>query len=709
MRELLVRRYDFDPADVLVLRDQEATRSAILQSIRQHLVEPSRPGDVAVFFFSGHGSQVRNSKSSEEDHLDESLVPADSRVGAADLRDKELRRELNKVLDRGARLTVILDSCHSASGVRGLPTWEAPRVIEVEPRDAADGSDPGPPLEDRDAVILTAAEESQSAWETHDAAGLERGVLTWALLRAVRMASGDEPAADSFARIKALVRADGARQTPALAGSTVRSRPLFGEPGAARGGRHIVAVEGVDAQGRVVLSGGWLHGLAVGSLLGLVDTPEDGRPETLRVVELLGLSRSAAEVESPPRRPAAQRVEIGQLFEATQWAAPPGPPLPVWLPSGGREQLAWARSFATVAAKAGIDLVSDPSEAQGPFGVLGYREGSWYLKDPKGSMMDLGGRPSPEAVVTRLERDRTLQPIFLHVPLPAPWVAALEIGEGTSRDKVERVADPSRALYSLVGRWVQGRLEMAWVRQGVDARDVEGGSLPLRSRWQVVDLEDAGSRETAARELAIDASRLARLYSWLHLESPMGGWSYQLALRSNNGSGPVIREGIIDEGQALGLVLRARDHRPPTQVPRRYVYAFAVDSAGQCILLFPRPQFGDVGNRFPVVDHGPQPLEIPLGPSDLFEVGPPFGLETYYLLATSELLQEPWILECPSVREVEERGEPQSALEGLLLDTGSDLRSPRVRLTDTPWSVERIFIRSKARMEPVSQNVGSEE
>ena len=48
--------------------------------------------DVVFVYFAGHGSQVRNSKSDEPDLLDESIVPADSRRGAPDIRDKELRR-----------------------------------------------------------------------------------------------------------------------------------------------------------------------------------------------------------------------------------------------------------------------------------------------------------------------------------------------------------------------------------------------------------------------------------------------------------------------------------------------------------------------------------------------------------------------------------------------------------------------------------------
>ena len=99
MRDLLVSLRGFAPSDVAVLTDQQATRKAILQAIDTRLVAPVKPGDIILFYYSGHGSQVRNSLSDELDHLDESLVPADSRRGAPDIRDKELRARFNRIID----------------------------------------------------------------------------------------------------------------------------------------------------------------------------------------------------------------------------------------------------------------------------------------------------------------------------------------------------------------------------------------------------------------------------------------------------------------------------------------------------------------------------------------------------------------------------------------------------------------------------------
>lgn len=58
-RELLLHRFGFQASDVLVLRDQQATRHNIETAFMTHLVEQTRPDDVIVFHYSGYGRRVR--------------------------------------------------------------------------------------------------------------------------------------------------------------------------------------------------------------------------------------------------------------------------------------------------------------------------------------------------------------------------------------------------------------------------------------------------------------------------------------------------------------------------------------------------------------------------------------------------------------------------------------------------------------------------
>ena len=60
MKELLVSRYGFAPADVKTLTDGEATKESITQLFDDHLMKRSGTDTVAVFHFSGHGSKMKD-------------------------------------------------------------------------------------------------------------------------------------------------------------------------------------------------------------------------------------------------------------------------------------------------------------------------------------------------------------------------------------------------------------------------------------------------------------------------------------------------------------------------------------------------------------------------------------------------------------------------------------------------------------------------
>ena len=74
MHQILIDRFELAPENIRVLEDRAATRAAILAAIPDALAPPgARKGDIGVFFFAGHGSQMFNSKSPEQDRLDETL------------------------------------------------------------------------------------------------------------------------------------------------------------------------------------------------------------------------------------------------------------------------------------------------------------------------------------------------------------------------------------------------------------------------------------------------------------------------------------------------------------------------------------------------------------------------------------------------------------------------------------------------------------
>src|ERR687892_533321 len=80
IRALLVGVDRYAEPQVPVLRgcvNERATKAQIMRRLHE-IIDASRPGDVVVFYFSGHGSQIRDRDGDElSDALDELLCPYD--------------------------------------------------------------------------------------------------------------------------------------------------------------------------------------------------------------------------------------------------------------------------------------------------------------------------------------------------------------------------------------------------------------------------------------------------------------------------------------------------------------------------------------------------------------------------------------------------------------------------------------------------------
>ncbi|HIK12908.1 MAG TPA: caspase family protein [Oscillatoriaceae cyanobacterium M33_DOE_052] len=121
-RELLVYRFGFHPSDILTLTDAAATRSNILTAFEEHLIKQAKPGDVVVFHYSGHGSQVVDPEPIAPDGLNSTFVPVDvpQRLQEGIVEDI-MGRTLFLLMSalNTENVTAVLDSCHSGGGTRG--------------------------------------------------------------------------------------------------------------------------------------------------------------------------------------------------------------------------------------------------------------------------------------------------------------------------------------------------------------------------------------------------------------------------------------------------------------------------------------------------------------------------------------------------------------------------------------------------------------
>lgn len=216
LREVLVKKWGFQPGDIRTLTDREATRARILQEI-DALMTRSANGDEVLVYFSGHGVSQRGEPSLPLPHTSGAFVPfdADPAHGMQKLVDslvvgrRDLRPRFERLDGSGRKVLFISDSCYSGQQARNVfgpgssgrfRHWRAAPVDAGGDEFASDFSagvrPKAEPFPYRDLLFLSAASDGETA---RDLAGNElrtsptldgkaHGALTDTLLRVL---SGD--------------------------------------------------------------------------------------------------------------------------------------------------------------------------------------------------------------------------------------------------------------------------------------------------------------------------------------------------------------------------------------------------------------------------------------------------------------------------------------------------------------------------------------
>ncbi|HYO50567.1 MAG TPA: caspase family protein, partial [Chloroflexia bacterium] len=297
MQAFLINRYHVPPAQIRVLKNEQATRQAILDQFQSFLIaNPQiRKGDQVLFQYCGHGSQMPSRlKDAEPDGLDETIVPYDSRTaGVYDIPDKTLGALLKELAERkGSNITVIMDSCHSGSGTRGkanirpgvrlIPTDERipPPDLDADILSQAQqrvptrgGTASGWLSRDMPYVLLAGCRESELSQEYLEASvgpgHSWHGAFSYFLLKALNTLPSDTPYKMVMERVANKVAAVCPGQNPQCEGEKERvNSPIFG--GVPMRMDPFITVQGIlDDGGMVRLNGGRIVGLLSGTRLAL--------------------------------------------------------------------------------------------------------------------------------------------------------------------------------------------------------------------------------------------------------------------------------------------------------------------------------------------------------------------------------------------------------------------------------------------------------
>ena len=107
--------------EITCLQDSAATRENIISGFRNNLCLAEK-GELAIFYFSGHGSLEPSHPAFfqfQDDEEHENIVPYDSIEDAHDIADKEIQVLIRELGEVERKIVLIFDCCHAGSGHRG--------------------------------------------------------------------------------------------------------------------------------------------------------------------------------------------------------------------------------------------------------------------------------------------------------------------------------------------------------------------------------------------------------------------------------------------------------------------------------------------------------------------------------------------------------------------------------------------------------------
>jgi hypothetical protein len=223
--------------EAVVLVNREATLRNIQYAIQDGLPAATKPGDLVLIYWSGHGGRTSNLDGTEPDGYDEYLVPYDGRLEPADairqtmLLDKTFGRWVQE-LD-GRVLVVIIDACHSGGQTQGAVK-------------ALTGGDQATPFRNfffattwrrtkdigqRETAVLASSRATQVSFERREQ---DSSVMTHFLIEKLRTSTGPVTLTDAADYVSANVSAfveqhyPGTTQTPVFVNQT--TPPVYLRP-----------------------------------------------------------------------------------------------------------------------------------------------------------------------------------------------------------------------------------------------------------------------------------------------------------------------------------------------------------------------------------------------------------------------------------------------------------------------------------------------
>lgn len=664
--QLLIGKYAFQQVNIQSILNEQATRDNIIQALTTSLAKGEN-GDIFFFYFAGHGSQMKNSLSTEPDQMDETIVPSDGIYRGKDIRDKELARIFKSFLDKGILITAVFESCHSGSIARGLGFTEE-RLIASTEVVADAGNYPQP--EKNGALIISASQDFQSAYCISSSDGNSYSLFTKAFVEVAKRNPAEISAQDLCNTVIVQLKNSGATQIPTIAANSLRRNSSLFSNEKTTSTSLCILVEKVLADKTILLQGGTVLGLERGTEL-------QNESKTIKI-EVTGnpdLTKSIAKVISG--NPIS--IKSSSRFCISKYAFGGENKLRISIPAVTMKRADFFQlktQFTNFVAEKKLLLAN--SNAHSADYSIYFNESRWYMIS-EGKEKDLGETLNFDSLSFFIQNEKT---ISIQLPSYTELTHQIKALFDKQYSCIE-LSSFGNADYYLSGAMNESQLSYSLVKTHSDSAFAE--TFPPQSKQLVLDTLHEDQLVAA---IGIDGWKLSRIKAWLNLESEQDGNSfpYDISLK-NRLTKQMIGGGVVKEGDSYQLYMVKNASIRPQEIKRRWVYIFVLSEDGSIHLLFPQSERGNAENFLPI-DSTHEEEKIFAGSID---VTPPFGIDHIICLTSAEPLQNPQIIEQAGITS---RSVNQNAFEDLVMITNARTRSATTVKAPAAWSIQKIRFRS---------------
>ena len=523
---VLNKRFGFQNNRIDTLYNSTATRNAILSSL-QKMYDSSKEGDIAVLYYSGHGSHVKNSLTNKFEKQDQTIVPSDTYVDSIhDIRGPELNRYFNLFVDKKVKLTVIFDCCESGSLARGPnETKSKARFLESEDWDALDASFyPAPEYRAGGFCMILYASRSFEPAIEDSFDSVYHGAFTYALLKAIGQQPINASANSIFQSARSILKNMPKPQEPLIAGDSIRLKEnLFGQKAGKFTNYEGFAVEDVSSinieNNEFAIQIGAANQVSKKTqLVSFYDSSI--APLTVEIISVIGLNSSIVKCIQGD----SSSIKAGMLFRISNRVADEEKLLKLFLPQSKITKSQFSEFLSeTIKLKQSkrIKWVSELNlDEKGPFTTVFWKDQHWWLKMDSSKAITLT-EFSAKAILDlciKQEGFNKDSSIYIEMPIEATISdAILKTLKSQVSPYFQIVDQYEKAHYAIISTIAENNTPVFGIRRTVISKPIDLDPLPFKTNMSSV----SQSLNLADDSLLVGINKLAKIFYWVNLVYPL--------------------------------------------------------------------------------------------------------------------------------------------------------------------------------------------